>query len=65
VGAGGAGGGVAQAVAHGGELADGLVDLFGLGREQLAIDTGLAICREHPRYLVEREARGTTERDQR
>src|SRR5688572_985003 len=39
--------GVAQAVAHGAELADGPVELVGLGAQLLAIDARGAIGRDH------------------
>ena len=54
-----------QAVAHGAELADRPVQLVRLGREHLPVDARPPVRREHERDLVEREAGGAAQRDQR
>jgi hypothetical protein len=56
---------VPQAIAHGAQLAHLPVELVGLRREHRPVDPQPAVRREHPRDLVEREARGAPERDQR
>lgn len=62
--AGWASGGVAEAVTHGGELANGAIEVVGLGDEQLAIDVGLTVARQHARDFVQRETGGAAERDE-
>ncbi len=57
----GACGGVPQAVSHGGELADGLVQLVGLGGQHLPVDARPAVGGRHHRDLVQRQAGGTAE----
>ena len=54
-----------QAVAHGAQLADRPVELIRLDREHLAVDARLPLGREHARDLIEREAGGAPQRDQR
>src|SRR6185295_13289585 len=55
---------MAQAVAHGAEMADGGVELVRLRGEQLAVDARLAVRSEHSRHLGQREARRATHGDQ-
>jgi hypothetical protein len=62
---GAAGRGVAQTVAHLAQLADARVELVGLGRELRAIDPGMAVGTEHGADLVEGEAGGAPEADER
>ncbi|MCY1452106.1 hypothetical protein D9M71_690080 [compost metagenome] len=54
-----------QPVPHGAQLADGRIQLVGLGREHLPIDARRAVRGEHQRDLFERQARGTPQADQR
>jgi len=56
---------VPQPVAHGGELPNRLIELFGLVREPLAIDAQPPVGREHRRDLLERKARRPAERNER
>jgi hypothetical protein len=56
---------VAQAVAHGGEPADGVVQLLRFSDEHLPIDARLAIGRKHAGDLLQREAGGAPEPNQR
>ena len=56
---------MAQAVAHGSELADGSVEFVGLGREHLPVDARYASRREHVADLFERKARGAADRNKR
>lgn len=55
---------MAQAVAHGGQAADGLVEFLRFAGEQPAVDGRAAVGREHAGDLVEGEAGGAAERDQ-
>jgi SAM-dependent methyltransferase len=61
----GAGSGVPQAVAYGGEFANLPVELLRFGRERLAVDAGSPVRREHFRYFIEREAGGARQCDER
>jgi hypothetical protein len=60
-----AGGGVAEAVAHFGQLEDGFVELVGFGRKHFSIDSRMAVGGEHERDFVEREACELAETDER
>lgn len=53
-----------EPVAHGGELADGVVEVVGFGRQQLAVDARAPVGGEHEGDLVEREARDATQGDE-
>jgi len=61
----GAGGSVPEAVAQSAKLADRPVQLLRLGREHLPVDAQPPVRREHERDLLEREASGPPQRDQR
>jgi hypothetical protein len=54
-----------QAIAHGGELANRLVELFRLGREYLPVDREAPVRREHRGDVVQRKPGGAAKRDQR
>ncbi len=61
----GAGGGVAQAVAHGAKLPDRSVKLLRFRRELLPVDLRLTVGREHQCDLFQRKTRRAAQRDQR
>jgi hypothetical protein len=56
---------VPQAVAHGPQRANGPVEFFRLGGEQMPVDTRRAVACNHLRDLVEGEPSGTPQSDQR
>ncbi len=56
---------MAQAIAHGAELADGAVQLGALVQQHPPIDARLPVGREHRRDLVQRKTGGPAQRDQR
>ena len=60
-----AGGGVPQSIAHRAKLADPSVELVGFRSEQFSIDARRSMRREHARDLIEREAGGAPEGDER
>lgn len=59
------GGGVPQAVTHGTQLLDCLVEFVGFGGELIPINPWLSVGREHFGNLVERETGGAPQCDQR
>jgi hypothetical protein len=59
------GGGMAKAVAHGREFADGPIEFVRFRQQPLAPDPRFAIRREHCSNLIQREPGGTAERDER
>jgi len=56
---------MAEAVAHGAQSADRPVQLVRFGREQLPVNPRIPARSKHERDLVEREAGGAPECDQR
>jgi general stress protein 26 len=56
---------VAQSVAQGAQTTDRAIQVVRLRLQQAAVDPRTAVCGEHLRDLVEREARRAPERDQR
>ena len=55
---------MSQAVAHGGQLANRLVQFVRFGRELSPINAWPSVRREHECDLLEREAGGATQRDE-
>ncbi len=55
---------MAEAVAHGRQSADGLVELIGFGGELPAVDPEASVGGEHACDLIERKAGGAAEGDE-